>query len=238
MCKIDLHQYEIRLPVKESLRISVASDIHAPAQYKEIVGLIKDTAPDVIFIPGDLCHYADDCRIPVEFLHLAKDVAPVYYTFGNHERNTDESLYNINGVHLLNDKVERLGDIVIGGLRSGFRGQAENAVMETPAPDLRFLDDFDTMDGVKLLLCHHPEYYPRYLRDRNIDLIFAGHAHGGQWRLFGKGLFAPGQGLFPKYTSGIYEDRLIVSPGLANTVVVPRLFNPPALLTVDILPLN
>lgn len=223
--------------MKEAIRISVASDLHATLQYKEIIGMIKTQAPDFVFVPGDLCHYADDCRIPLEFLDLARDIAPVYYTFGNHERNTDESMFEINGVHLLNDKAEKLGDIVIGGLRSGFRGQAENAIMETPEPNLEFLDKFEALDGVKLLLCHHPEYYPRYLKDRRVDLIFAGHAHGGQWRLFGRGLFAPGQWILPKYTSGIYDGKLIVSPGLANTVVVPRFANPPALLTVDLLPL-
>lgn len=229
--------HKVRLPVNQRLRICVASDIHSTEKYPQIAELIKQQTPDVIFIPGDLCHYADDCNIPLEFLRLAKDIAPVFYTFGNHERNTDESLFNMQGVHILNDREERFGDILIGGLRSGFRGQVENAVMETPQPNIEFLNYFESLSGVKLLLCHHPEYYPRYLKSRKIDLIFAGHAHGGQWRIFGKGLFAPGQGIFPKYTSGLYDGRLIVSPGLANTVAVPRLNNPTALLNVDILPL-
>lgn len=49
-----------------------------------------------------------------------------------------------------------------------------------------------------------------------IDLVLSGHAHGGQIRLFGQGLFAPGQGILPKYTSGVHEN-MIISKGLANT---------------------
>ena len=95
-----------------------------------------------------------------------------------------------------------------------------------PGPDLAWLKDFEQQDGFKILLCHHPEYRDRYLKDMKIDLILSGHAHGGQIRFAGQGLFAPGQGLFPKYTSGMYGN-LVVSRGLANTAgFIPRLGNP------------
>lgn len=229
-------EYRIELPVKSGFRIAVAADVHATPHYKAIISLLQSETPDVIFIPGDLCHYSDDLDIPLEFLRLAAQIAPVYYSFGNHERNTDESVFNIKGVHLLNDKSEKFGEVTIGGLRSGFRGQPETAVMETPIPDLDFLNHFESLSGVKLLLCHHPEYYTRYLKGRDIDLIFAGHAHGGQWRMFGRGLFAPGQGIFPKYTFGMYDEKLIVSPGLTNTIAIPRFHNPPGLIIADIVP--
>ena len=91
---------------------------------------------------------------------------------------------------------------------------------------LDWLDGFECQPGYRLLLSHHPEYWHRYLRSRQIDLILSGHAHGGQIRLFGQGLFSPGQGLLPKYSSGIHGN-MIISRGLSNTGgVVPRLFNP------------
>ena len=74
-----------------------------------------------------------------------------------------------------------------------------------------------------LLLSHHPEYRPLFPKE--ISLICSAHAHGGQWRFFGRGLFSPGEGWFPKYTSGLYGNML-VSRGLTNTASVPRLFNP------------
>ena len=230
-------KYNINLPLKKSLRIAVAADIHSTAKYKDIADTIDRTMPDAVLIPGDLCHAADSYEIPLRFLELVTSIAPVYYTFGNHERDTDESLFNIDGVHLVNDSFEQFGDVLIGGLRSGFQGQKETNFSRTPEPNIAFLDEFENESGVKILMCHHPEYYPRYLEGRSFDLILSGHAHGGQWRFFGRGLFAPGQGFFPKYTSGMYGN-MIVSRGLSNNVFVPRLFNKPELIVLDIAPLS
>ena len=84
-----------------------------------------------------------------------------------------------------------------------------------------------------MLLCHHPEYYEKYLKDRPIDLIVSGHAHGGQWRFFGRGVLAPGQGLFPKYTYGVHDDRLVIGTGLKKgSVLIPRLFNSPEVVFI------
>ena len=103
-------------------------------------------------------------------------------------------------------------------------------------PNLDWLDSFEHSGMFRILLCHHPEYWPRYLRKRSIDLVLSGHAHGGQIRLFGRGLYAPGQGIFPRYTSSVHEGRLVVSRGLANTTVIPRLFNPPEIVYVELSP--
>ena len=92
-----------------------------------------------------------------------------------------------------------------------------------------------------ILLTHRPERAARY-EGRGFDLILAGHAHGGQWRIPGilNGLLAPNQGFFPQYAGGEYQGEdytLIVSRGLAReSTRVPRLFNPPELLIVDLLP--
>ncbi|MBQ3816071.1 MAG: metallophosphoesterase, partial [Clostridia bacterium] len=63
------------------------------------------------------------------------------------------------------------------------------------------------MPGFHILLCHHPEYWEPLVHGRRIELTVSGHAHGGQWRIFGRGVYAPGQGLFPRYTSGLYRSE-------------------------------
>jgi predicted MPP superfamily phosphohydrolase len=101
-------------------------------------------------------------------------------------------------------------------------------------PDIRWIDRYIQEEGFKILLCHHPEYYNRYLKEKNIGLILSGHAHGGQIRIFGRGLYAPGQGVLPKHDGGVFENRLVVGRGLANTAFFPRFFNPCEIVTVDL----
>lgn len=51
------------------------------------------------------------------------------------------------------------------------------------------------------------------------------------------GLFAPDQGLLPKYAGGLYsfgDMTMIVSRGLSFNARLPRIFNPPKVVIVDI----
>ncbi|MCC8060183.1 MAG: metallophosphoesterase [Clostridiales bacterium] len=167
------------------------------------------------------------------FLKNARALAPVYYSVGNHEwyfTDEDRALFVRIGITLL-DNADTVwespaGPILIGGLSTRY--------------DLDWLDRFSRRPGYKLLLCHHPEYYFRYIqgtvRDA-FDLIFSGHAHGGQWRIGGRGVFAPGQGFFSKYVYGDFptaKGRLIVSSGASNTVSIPRLGNPCELVMIEL----
>lgn len=108
-------------------------------------------------------------------------------------------------------------------------------------PETAWLSDFEKEQGYKVLLCHHPEYWSLrepQLCHHPIDLVLFGHAHGGQVRLFGRGVYAPGQGWMPKYTSGVFEGehgKMLVSRGLANTAgPVPRVFNPTEVVYVEV----
>ncbi len=99
------------------------------------------------------------------------------------------------------------------------------------------LRKWDANDGFKILLSHRPELFDLYC-ESNIDLIFTGHAHGGQFRIpFLGGLVAPDQGLFPKYTSGYYTKNastMFVSRGLGNSVIPIRIFNRPEIVVVTL----
>ena len=241
--------------IKKDIRIVLVSDVHD----KYIKGLLKAVArlaPDIIAVPGDLTsrldklegEYADTDKktathkAAFSLLSELAKIAPTFYSFGNHElcghyykknfglsvQNENLELIKNSGASLLDDSFFLFGDIAIGGITSGM-------VRPSLVPNLSWIDSFENQDALKILLCHHPEYYEKYLKDRNIDVILAGHAHGGQIRLFGRGLYAPGQGLLPKRAGGVYDGRLVVGRGLANTAPIPRFFNPREIVCVDII---
>ena len=146
-------------------------------------------------------------------------LAPTVYAPGNHELTpSDAVLFAVRAsgaVYLCNSAVSvptPWGGVTVGGTAA--------------LPDRAFTEQFALTAGVRILLCHRPELYDEYPAMRQTELVLSGHAHGGQIRLFGRGLFAPGQGFFPRYTGGIYHGRLAVGRGLANTTFLPRLGNP------------
>lgn len=163
-----------------------------------------------------------------EFLCGASKLAPTCYAPGNHERGMtpyDRAAIARTGAILLDnaDITLRTGEYTarVGGLST--------------RADADWLAAFARATGcVKILICHHPEYYGRYVPPNAFDAVLSGHAHGGQWRVFGRPLFAPGQGLFPKYADGVYDNTLVVSRGLSNTAHVPRFGNRTQLVIVDI----
>lgn len=143
------------------------------------------------------------------------------------------------GVVVLNDEIDRFNwEITVGGLTSAFYHKCERYDPKADVKivsNLEWLREFNKQDGYKILLDHHPENYELYTKTMNIDLILSGHNHGGQIRLFGHGVYARNQGLFPKYDGGLFDNKLIVGRGLSNTLLFPRLFNPTELVYIHLI---
>ncbi len=241
-----LTAHTITTDVSRPLTVIVASDLHDRNDGDSLTK-IRLAKPDLILCPGDMTEDAlgRDIAQTKGFLFMKKAaaLAPLYYSLGNHEHGISKSnrkLLRNAGIRLLdNDSVTLHNGIHIGGLTSGFVCSIRKTGKYAPGePSVSFLKKFDRLEGTKILLCHHPEYYETYLKDTSIDVIVSGHAHGGQWRFFGSGILAPGQGLFPKYCRGVHENRLSVSCGMSNTVPIPRFFNPKELVLLTLLPQN
>lgn len=226
----------------DGLRVVHISDLHNARFGKDNARLLRalaDCDPDIIAVTGDL---VDSRRSDVEsamaFMERAAELAPVYYVPGNHEARLGvvyvrmEERMRKMGVNVLHDAAflwERDGaHIRIAGLDDpAFRGAGPEAA-------LRMLEDDSYCT---LLLTHRPEYFTDYAQS-GMELVLAGHAHGGQIRLpFLGGLIAPHQGLFPVYDAGLYttcteagKTSMYVSRGLGNSLFPLRIHNRPELV--------
>lgn len=217
------------------------SDLHNARFGKDqekLVALLKAAQPDLIAITGDLI----DKRRPgmqnvLRFVERAVAIAPVFYVTGNHEAKSKEfpllkEALGRLGVTLLLDRtvsIERGGaQIALAGLSDARFVTADKA--KFAAVSAQKLSAFLPKEGFTLLLAHRPELFAVY-RAAGADLTLCGHAHGGQFRLpLVGGLIAPNQGLFPKYTAGLYREEgkcMVVSRGLGNSSIPIRLNNHP-----------
>ncbi len=224
--------YCIPCSITAPIRAAVVADFHNDKRM-DVLSALHTVRPDLVLIAGDMLENTQ--KGGVHALHLLSAIAnayPTYYGLGNHERDLDEDDYAMIracGAHLLICESVKVGELYIGAVTGMYRDKARNEI---------FLDAFCKEKGCKLLLCHRPEWYEKHhrLKDRNIDIIVSGHAHGGQMRPFDIALYAPGQGFFPKYTSGVHDGKLVISRGLSNHVRLPRLWNPPELLCLELVP--
>lgn len=227
------------MQVPKDLRLAFLSDLH-DCDNSALMGALEKISPDAVLVGGDFVHSTEKYRRGIEFLRLSSEKYPTFCSVGNHERKTDidvSRLVKESGAVLLDNRAESFCGVHIGGLSSGYAFMEKQGHFEkTPAPDIQWLEKFSCLRGAKILLCHHPEYYPEYIKGKDIDLTLSGHAHGGQWRFFGRGVFAPGQGIFPKYTSGLYDGKFIVSRGLGNQTPYPRINNEEEIVSIDISP--
>lgn len=257
--KIVITNLKVKAKVNKSLRIAQISDLHSKEFGKNnntLYKVIIEQEPDIIVATGDLID-SNMKRINeiIEFCSRLNKRVPVYYILGNNEMRCSrvneivEKLKqkNINVLENEISKIKIKGNIInILGLAEKRVDKGEmfyskvNSRYEIENVDSLFRK-LENLIGIKIVLSHYPENY-EYVGDYsyskyNFDIMFSGHAHGGQFILPGLGgVFAPGQGLFPKYYKGIYgkKNKLVVSRGLGNSGFPLRLFNRPDLVIVDI----
>lgn len=252
---LEVNEYEMinnRIPEAFSgFRIAQISDLHN-AQFGErnegLLSLLSQADPDIIVITGDLIDSRHtDIEIALEFCESAIEIAPVYYVTGNHEARVTEyeDLKNgleENGIVILeNEKVRLSRDeeyITLMGIQDPsfttdyLFGDAESVAAAT-------LSEFQNVsDRYTVLLSHRPELFNVYV-DSQIDLVFSGHAHGGQFRLpFIGGLVAPNQGFFPEYDAGLFSKEnttMVVSRGAGNSIIPLRFNNRPEIVVVELI---
>lgn len=252
---IGITNYEVANPkipkAFHGYKIVHISDLHNKDFKGKLKKKVRKINPDIILITGDLIDRRNTrVDIALDFAKQMVDIAPTYFVSGNHEEWSDryqelrEGLEKV-GVHLMDDSYRVLSR---EKEKIGLMGIADPAIElkegEYPKEESReyFQEGLTKLSeksntNFHILLSHRPEQFKVY-RDNNIDLVFSGHAHGGQIRIpFVGGLVAPNQGLFPKYTKGIYHEKItsmVVSRGLGNSLFPLRVLNPPEVIVVTL----
>ena len=251
---LEVNEYEIvsdRIPEAfAGFRIAQVSDLHNKdfgEGYGQLLTLLSEINPDIIVVTGDLIDSRQtDLDVALEFAWQAGKIARVYYVSGNHEARIPEyedlkiGLVKAGVVILENQKVEitREGEsITLMGIddpsfQEDYLFGDSESVARQAIEDLK-----NESDGYTILLSHRPELFDLYV-ETEMDLVFSGHAHGGQFRLpFIGGLVAPNQGFFPEYDAGQFAENttsMIVSRGIGNSIIPIRFNNRPEIVIVKL----
>lgn len=235
--------------ISNPMRIVMLSDLHLQEFGKDNIRLvdeIRHLKPDIIAMAGDMINQDDpDVSVVITLCQQLVDVAPVYFCYGNHEKEVirvrqtsklNEDLEKL-GVHVLHNRYETInvnGNLIdIGGL------SANPGTLDADYTQ-RFWQAYLKTKNYHLLLVHYPQYFftDGDLVGENIDLALCGHLHGGQAILpFVGGLYHPLEGFLPEMTDGCHLVEgtwVVISRGLGNGKSLPRFNNPPELVIVDL----
>jgi predicted MPP superfamily phosphohydrolase len=228
---IKLVKHNIKTDDIKPKKILLISDTHSDVFY-DIDEIIYNEKPDFVLLCGDIVDKSevkDDWNDILFWLKQISQKIPVYASLGNHDvryakkENVISKLTENNVIVLDNDFV-KYDDIFLYGYTPQI---FEEDVYPNNFPEER---------NKTICLSHRPnDFYETNLINEEFFLTVSGHAHGGQWRLFNRGLYAPQQGFFPKYTSGFYfNNKLFVTRGLGNGTPLPRINNLPEVVILNI----
>jgi len=239
-------EYEISDPrITRETRICVLSDLHNArygANQSRLLEAVAKSKPDVVLLLGDLFDQHGSNANTTVLLGELSSRYTCYFVLGNHEYKTKNISWVLARIReanipiLAGSSVRLDSNVRIFGVDDGMAGKREQLRQIKQAASERSSSEYS------ILAIHVPNGVQSYL-PYGFDLMLSGHTHGGQIILPGllNGLYAPGQGLFPKYAGGRYDldkTTLIISRGLARKPLwLPRVFNPPELVLLDLKPL-
>lgn len=216
---------------------------------KQIISSLQEEQPDIIVITGDLIDCkTTDVDTALDFVDKVSGIAPTYYVTGNHEANLSSE--NQEDFEALLDGLKLRGVTLMRNTSVKITNKAGDSFNLHGIDDPYFYGGYEQVfqrteklcaelnmntNEFNVLLAHHPETLSVYYK-YNIDLVFSGHAHGGQVTLFGKAIMAPDQVNFPPYTEGLYKmgnTQLVLSRGIGYSWLPIRAFCNPHLVYAE-----
>lgn len=232
--------------LKEPCEILFLSDLHGKTFGDRLLLRLQKLSPDLILIGGDVVSkkHPHELDYMPDFLCKLRQIAPVYYGFGNHETSIDVRLSQEMPTYgqMWEEYLAKVKEAQIPILRNeqcSLRKDLELVSLELPReyfikfekPSLQeeevknLLPDLTSKDDrFRILLAHNPAYGDTYTC-LDPDLILSGHTHGGLVRFpFVGSLISTELTFNPKYDGGRYtlkdqkgkESTMIVSKGLGT----------------------
>lgn len=245
---LEISRYEVKsqkLPESfDGFKIVQLSDLHGAEFGEDGMGLIekvKELEPDIIALTGDFVTDEGDLAAVEKLAARLVKLCPVYFISGNHEFGSGLAVKVRNileraGVKYLSNEYLTISRGEDGILLGGVEDPLAYADMLSPDELAQKMNDA-APDAFKILLGHRNYWMTEY-PELPVDLIFCGHAHGGLIRIPGVGgLIGTDRRLFPDFDAGEYNNgryTLIVSRGLGNSVPIPRIFNRPEIVCVEL----
>ena len=201
----------------------------------------------------------------VDLVRRLLEIAPVYIGTGNHDalayytwvtRGAGAELMGFGDGTELKQKLEDAGavfleksyeEIEINGcaVRIGgyypFAYRNEYDSDESWNDRRAFLEDYCDTDSFKLMISHRPEGFISKdgPAEWNVDLVLSGHTHNGVVALPLIGAIWTNEGVFPRHDRGLFHEEyfdMVICGGLDGHGNIPRVFNPPEIVVVDVKP--
>ncbi|NFE96438.1 metallophosphoesterase [Clostridium botulinum] len=231
---------------EDTIKIAQISDIHLGEYYaidklEKLVNKVNSQNADIIVFTGDLfdnvSKFEDTSKVAPILKKLNANIGK-YAIYGNHDygggaKNIYKNVMEDSGFKILvneqvNVKLDSGNTMSILGLDDALLG---NPDVEKTARNIKG-------SNYNLLLLHEPDLSDKFV-SYNIDLILAGHSHGGQVKIpfLGEIVTPP---LAEKYKDGLYNlntkrnTQLYVNSGIGNTKVPFRFMNVPEVSIFEI----
>jgi predicted MPP superfamily phosphohydrolase len=233
--------------IANEVRLAIVSDLHGASYGKnqiELVAALAQENPHAVILLGDIFDHRGIDENAKTLVSVLSRSFTCYFVPGNHEYKSGE-------LGIIRDLLMRANIPILAG---------EHTILSVNETRVQLFGVDDEAGGTvrqlrqlvragrerqselySILAIHVPNKAKTCLRF-GFDLMLSGHTHGGQFvipRVL-NGLYAPGQGVFPKYGGGQYEfgkQTLIICRGLSQEPLwLPRLGNPPELCMITLKP--
>lgn len=253
---ISTTNYEVDCGIGKDINVVHLSDLHGKEFGKnneKLKRLILKEKPDLVVATGDMIDSSlKNMEGAIDFLSDLSKRVKVVYISGNNEQRCKKAEYifeslKSKGVIVLRNEIITLSlnevKVNILGMFEKPKGDLHSSLKKINGSyayedSHKLFKSLESLEGLKIVLSHYPEIFEVEYSKYDFHIMFSGHAHGGQFRIpiVKRGLVAPGQGFFPKYTEGMHgnKNKLIISRGLGNSTKITRLFNRPEIVKVKI----